>query len=106
KGKEDPYSRLTIFMCIASGVKPKTTVSETEARSMIRRVREHGFDSAAVSAFIRSSAPFEIKDNLLSLWEDEFLPDAEEYLVDDDDLKYTRAMKFLKENCNIKVKSS
>ncbi|MDB5765734.1 MAG: hypothetical protein JWQ61_548, partial [Collimonas fungivorans] len=42
KGKEDPYSRLTIFMCIASGVKPKTTVSETEARSMIRRVREHG----------------------------------------------------------------
>jgi hypothetical protein len=106
KGKEDPYSRLTIFMCIASGVKPKTTVSETEARAMIRRVREHGFDSEAVSVFIRSSAPFEIKDNLLSLWEDEFLPDAEEYLVDDDDLKYTRAMKFLKENCNIKVKSS
>ncbi|AMO92900.1 hypothetical protein CFter6_0169 [Collimonas fungivorans] len=106
KGKEDPYSRLTIFMCIASGVKPKTTVSETEARAMIRRVREHGFDSEAVSAFIRSSAPFEIKDNLLSLWEDEFLPDAEEYLVDDDDLKYARAMKFLRENCNIKVKSS
>ncbi|WP_442783749.1 hypothetical protein [Collimonas fungivorans] len=106
KGKEDPYSRLTIFMCIASGVKTKTTVSETEARAMIRRVREHGFDSAAVSAFIRSSAPFEIKDNLLSLWEDEFLPDAEQYLVDDDDLKYTRALKFLKENCNIKVKSS
>ncbi|WP_148264721.1 hypothetical protein [Collimonas fungivorans] len=106
KGKEDPYSRLTIFMCIASGVKPKTTVSETEARAMIRRVREHGFDSAAVSAFIRSSAPFEIKDNLLSLWENEFLPDAEQYLVDDDDLKYTRALKFLKENCNIKVKSS
>ena len=106
KGKEDPYSRLTVFMCIASGVKPKTTVSETEARAMIRRVREHGFDSAAVSAFIRSSAPFEIKDNLLSLWEDEFLPDVEEYLVDDDDLKYTRAMKFLKENCNVKVKSS
>jgi hypothetical protein len=40
------------------------------------------------------------------LWEEEFLPEAEQYLVDDDDLKYTRAMKFLKENCNVKVKSS
>ncbi|HWW05776.1 hypothetical protein [Collimonas sp.] len=106
KGKEDPYSRLTVFMCIATAAKPKTTVSETEARAMIRQVRQHGFDSEAVSAFIKSSAPFEIKDNLLSLWEDEFLPDAQEYLIDEDDLKYTRAMKFLKENCNIKVKQA
>ncbi|WP_230414025.1 hypothetical protein [Collimonas silvisoli] len=106
KGKEDPYSRLTVFMCIATGAKPKTTVSDTEARAMIRQVRQHGFDSTAVAAFIRNSAPFEIKDNLLSLWEDEFLPDAQEYLVDDDDLKYARAMKFLKENCNIKVKQA
>ncbi|MEO6920756.1 MAG: hypothetical protein ABI171_17375 [Collimonas sp.] len=104
KGKEDPYSRLTIFMCIAAGAKPKTTVSESEARAMIRQVRQHGFDNDAVSTFIKNSAPFEIKDNLLSLWSDEFLPDAEEYLVDDSDPKYTRAMKFLRENCNIKTK--
>ncbi|PFH09830.1 hypothetical protein BCF11_2234 [Collimonas sp. PA-H2] len=106
KGKEDPYSRLTVFMCIAAGAKPKTAVSETEARSMIRRVREHGFESEAVLAFIRDAAPFEIKDNLLSLWEDEFLPEAEQYLLDEDDLKLTRAMKFLKENCNIKLKAA
>ncbi|WP_211442769.1 hypothetical protein [Collimonas humicola] len=106
KGKEDPYSRLTIFMCIAAGIKPKTAVSETEARAMVRRVREHGFESEAVLAFIRDAAPFEIKDNLLSLWEDEFLPEAEQYLLDDDDLKFTRAMKFLKENCNIKLKAA
>ncbi|MEM4990575.1 hypothetical protein V8G57_24520 [Collimonas sp. H4R21] len=106
KGKEDPYSRLTVFMCIAVGVTPKTTVSETEARAMVRKVRKDGFDSGAVLAFIRDSAPFEIKDNLVSLWEEEFLPEAEQYLVDDDDLKYARAMKFLKENCNVKVKSS
>ncbi|MFJ2988272.1 hypothetical protein ACIPF8_10420 [Collimonas sp. NPDC087041] len=105
KGKEDPYSRLTVFMCIACGVKPKTTISDTEARTMIRHVREHGFDSAAVTAFIASAAPFEIKDNLQSLWEDEFLPEAEEYLDDDSDPKYTRALQFLKENCNIKSKS-
>ncbi|MFC5475632.1 hypothetical protein [Paraherbaspirillum soli] len=104
KGKEDPYSRLTVFMCIATGATPKSTVSETEARAMIRQVRQHGFDSDAVAAFIKQSAPFEIKENLLSLWQDEFLPEAMDYLLDDSDAKYSGAMKFLKENCNIKAK--
>lgn len=106
QGKEDPYSRLTVFLCIASGVKPKTTISDTEAKTMIRQIRQHGFDSNAVSLFIQNSAPFEIKDNLLSLWQDEFLPDAQEYLVDDSDPQCTRAMKFLQENCNIKCKKT
>lgn len=105
QGKTDPYSRLTLFMCIASGAKPKTAVTDIEARAMIRKVRKDGFDSDAVSAFIKRSAPFEIKENLLSLWEEEFLPDAQERLLDDSDTKYLRAMRFLNENCNIKEKS-
>jgi hypothetical protein len=102
KGKEDPYSRLTAFMCIAAGAPPKTSVSAAEARAMIRRVREHGFDSAAVTAFIKAAAPFEVKDNLLALWEDEFLPDAELALLDEDDTQFVLALKFLRENCNIR----
>lgn len=103
-GNEDPYSRLTAFLCIASGVKIKTTISETEAKAIIRQVRQHGFNSTAVATFITTSAPFEMKENLLSLWEDEFLPEAEAYLRDEDDIKYASAMKFLKENCNVKLK--
>jgi hypothetical protein len=103
KGKEDPYSRLTVFMCIAAGVPPKTAVSLAEAKAMVRRVRERGFDSAAVSAFIKASAPFEVKDNLLALWQDEFLPEAELALLDADDLQYVQALKFLRENCNIQA---
>jgi hypothetical protein len=102
KGKEDPYSRLTAFMCIAAAAVPKTSITATEARAMIRRVREHGFDSDAVIAFIKDSAPFEVKDNLLALWQDEFLPEAELALLDEDDLQYVRALAFLRENCNIK----
>jgi hypothetical protein len=89
-------------MCIAAGAPPKTSVSAAEARAMIRRVREHGFDSAAVTAFIKAAAPFEVKDNLLALWEDEFLPDAELALLDEDDTQFALALKFLRENCNIK----
>ena len=100
-GKEDPYSRLTLFMCLAAGVKPKTTVSEAEARAMVRRVRKDGFDSDTVSGFIRQSAPFEIKQNLLALWEEEFLPEARERLLDDSDRTYARALRFLADNCNV-----
>ncbi|MDB5777019.1 MAG: hypothetical protein JWP38_3152 [Herbaspirillum sp.] len=103
KGKEDPYSRLTAFMCLAAGIAPKTAVSAAEAKTMIRRVREHGFDSQAVVAFIETSAPFDVKDNLLALWEDEFLPEAELALLDADDIQLTLALKFLKENCNVKA---
>lgn len=102
KGKEDPYSRLTAFMCIAAAVPPKTSISTAEAKTIIRRIREHGFDSAAVTNFITDAAPFEIKDNLLVLWQDEFLPEAELALLDEDDLQYVQALRFLKENCNIK----
>ncbi|HEY4317925.1 MAG TPA: hypothetical protein VGN04_10005 [Herbaspirillum sp.] len=103
QGKEDPYSRLTAFMCIAAGLPPKTSLGVAEAKSAIRRVREHGFDSAAVSAFIKDAAPFDIKDNLLALWEDEFLPEAELALLDEDDLQFVLGLAFLRENCNIKA---
>jgi len=105
-GKEDPYSRLTAFLCIASGVKAKTTISEAEAKAIVRQVRLHGFNSEAVATFITASAPFEMKENLLSLWEDEFLPEAASYLLDEDDIKYSSALKFLKENCNVKLKTA
>ena len=105
-GKEDPFSRLTAFLCIAADIKPKTTISEAEAKAITRQVRQHGFNSDAVAEFITTAAPFEMKENLLSLWEDEFLPEASSYLLDQDDVKYVSAIKFLKENCNIKVKTA
>ena len=103
KGKDDPYSRLTLFMCLATGMKPKTTISEAEARTMVRTVRKQGFDSDAVMAFIRRSAPFELNDSLLSQWEEEFLPEAEQRVLDDSDTTLQRALAFLKESLNIRV---
>lgn len=103
KGKDDPYSRLTLFMCLATGIKPKTTISEAEARTMIRRVRKQGFDSEAVIAFISRSAPFELNDSLLSQWEDEFLPEAEQRVLDDSDTTLQRALLFLRDTLNIKA---
>jgi hypothetical protein len=104
KGKEDIYSRQTLFMCLAAGVKPKTSISDIEAKALIRRVREHGFDAAVVSTLIKASAPIEIKQDLLAWWEDEFSPEAQERLTDDSVTKYNDALEFLRECCNIKNK--
>ena len=103
KGKDDPYSRLTLFMCLATGIKPKTTISETEARTMVRHVRKKGFDTDAVLAFIERSAPHELADSLVSQWEAEFLPEAEQRVLDDSDSTLQRALIFLKDNLNIKA---
>jgi len=105
QGKEDPYSRLTLFMCLAAGVKPKTSLTETEARALIRKVQEGGFDELAVPNLIRDSAPFEIKEALLTLWEEEFFPEAQKYMQDDSDWDGKEALRFLKDNCNVATKS-
>ena len=103
EGKDDPYSRLTIFLCIAAGAPPKTSLGTAEAKGIVRHLRAHGFDNDAVSAFIKDAAPFDLKDNLLDLWEEEFFPEAEMALLDKDDAQFVHALAFLRENCNIKA---
>jgi len=102
KGKEDIYSRQTLFVCLAAGVKPKTSISETEAKALIKRVREHGLDSEVVSKLIKASAPIEIKQDLLAWWGGEFFLEIQENLTDDPDTTPADALEFLRECCNIK----
>jgi len=104
KGKEDPYSRLTLFVCLAAGVKPHANLSVSQARALIRKVRQHGFDHAAVPALIKTSAPYSVRAALLSMWEDEFFPEAKVRLLDEADPKLIFALQFLSENCNVEKK--
>ena len=104
KGREDPFSRQTVLLCLAAGVRPKTTLSVPEARALIRRVRTQGFDTVVVPEMINTSAPFSIRSDLLSMWDHEFFPDAQERLLDVADEKYIYAMQFMTENCNIRKK--
>jgi hypothetical protein len=106
QGKDDPYSRLTLFICLAAGVKAKTSLTETEARALIRKVQESGFDELVVPKLIQDFAPFEIKQGLLTLWEEEFFPEAQKYMQDDSDWDGKEALRFLKDNCNVSTKSA
>lgn len=106
KGKEDQFSRLTLFLCLAAGVTPRVTLSMTEAKALIRSARKTGLDQNVVSTLIESAAPFTIRESLLSTWEEEWFPEAGQFLCDPADEaadnKYLGALRYLTENCNVR----
>ena len=101
KGRAEADARLTVFVCLAAGMPPKPALSDTAARALVRKLRAQGFDSEAVLKFIEASAPYDLRESLVELWNEEFLPDAELALLDASDAKLVRAMAFLRENCHI-----
>jgi len=100
KGKTDIDSLLTLFLCIAAGVPVKTSLPEKTAKSIIKKIREHGLDTQKTIAWIKSTAPHEKQEGLLQDWSD-FTEEAPTYLMDDWDTNYSGAMRFLSENCHI-----
>lgn len=101
KGKTDEYSYLTFFFCIGSGIKPKTTISEREARLAIRKIHaKMAWIVIQYFKFIEGSAPPIIKEDLMSLWSDE-IQEIDRYILDDSD-KMESAIRLLKEKFDIK----
>lgn len=100
KGKTDIDSLLTLFLCIAMDVPAKTSLPEKTAKSMVKKIREHGLDVQKTIAWIKSTAPHEKQEGLLQDWAD-FAEEASTYLLDDWDTNYSGAMRFLQENCHI-----
>ena len=100
KGKTDIDSLLTLFLCIAVDVPAKTSLPEKTAKSIIKKIREHGLDVEKAIAWIKTTAPHEKQEGLLQDWAD-FSGEAVTYLLDDWDTNYSGAMRFLNENCHI-----
>lgn len=98
-GKTDDHSLLTVFLCLAAGVAAKPVLNKAAARAAIRKIRTEGrLQSGAVVGFIKDLAPYEMQDDLEALW-NEFLPDAETYLLDAADTTLIEALDFLKDHC-------
>ena len=100
EGKSDSDSLLTLFLCLAADTAPKTSLSEKKTREIVRKIRKDGVKPALVSAYIERFAPFEMREDLVALWDD-FFAEAEKYLLDDWDAKCVEVLSFLKGNCNI-----
>ena len=104
QGMTDSDSMNTIFLCLAAGKPPKPAISAAEAKAAIIAIRDNGPAQKIVREFILTSAPHQMIDGLISLWEDEFFPDViEVFILEDQDDSPERVVRVLAEHCHIKA---
>ncbi len=100
QGHTDDSSLLTLFLCIAAGVPPRTALTESAAASLVRRLRKHGYDAEKPSDFIREFAPHEHHNDYQRLWK-QFADDTRRDLLDERDTKLFEALSALRLHCNL-----
>lgn len=104
KGMTDTDSMNTVFLCMAAGNPPKPAITATEARAAIRAIRKDGAAAASVTGFVRRSAPHQMVDGLIALWQEEFLPEMiEQLILDDPEGALEPVLRILAEHCHIKT---
>ncbi len=98
-GTEDDALLLTLFLCVASGLAPKTGLKVSEAKKAVSNIREKGILENEVLKLIEK-APHEEVEQLLALWGD-FIDEAKPFLLDKTDEKFKQVMLFFADYCNI-----
>ena len=104
QGMTDSDSMNTIFLCLAAGKPPKPAITAAEAKAAIVAIRQNGASQKSVQEFILGSAPHQMIDGLIALWEDEFYPEMIEVFVLEnlEDAPET-VVRILAEHCHIKA---
>lgn len=104
QGMTDSDSMNTIFLCLAAGKPPKPAITAAEARAAVIAIRENGADQKSVQEFIMGSAPHQMIDGLISLWEDEFLPEMIEVVIlENPDDAPEVVVRILSDHCHIRA---
>ena len=96
----DDGSLITLFLCIATGAARKTTLTETAAASLVRKIRKGGFHPQQASDFIREYAPHEHHGDYQKLWQN-FVEENQRDLQYERDTRLVEAMAAIKLHCNI-----
>ena len=105
RGRTDTDSMNTVFLCLAAGKPPKPAITAAEAKTAIRAIRAGGAALKSVPEFIRRSAPHQMVEGLISLWEHEFCPEMIEQLIledtHEDAASLEATVRVLAEHCHI-----
>ena len=100
---DDPAVLATVFLLLATGLRPKASMLLKDAKALVGNFRESGFASPAVTDFIAGNAPEAMRDDLLKFWEEDLKPEAEQQLADSDpnwpDSHMERALEYLRTTC-------
>jgi hypothetical protein len=96
----DDSSLLTLFLCIATGSKGKTLLTEKTAATLIRKIRKSGVQPELATAFIQANAPAEHQADYIHMWE-AFIDESMDTLKSDHDSKLHDALSLLRRECNV-----
>ncbi|MDO9198098.1 hypothetical protein [Rhodoferax sp.] len=100
-GHSDDSSLLTLFLCVAAGVAPKTLLTEKGAAALIRKIRKAGLKQDLVNQYILNQAPAQYQEDYAQLWIN-FMDDAQNTLQSDFDYELKDALALLRRECNVK----
>lgn len=97
-GQTDEDALLTVFLHIAAGNKPKTSMSDKSAATLIRKIRKSGLHPKLASDFIAAHAPAALRDSYAELWR-LFLQEAQPLLLSDAVTSHNDALALLRREC-------
>ncbi len=100
QGHGDDSTLLTLFVCVAAGITPKTLLTEKSATALIRKIRETGFQYELVGVYIQAHAPEQHQKDYTQLWLD-FVDEAQSTLLSGRDIELSDALALLRRECNV-----
>ncbi len=100
-GHRDDSSLLTLFLSLATQSPPKTLLTSTAAKAILRKIQQSGWQPDTARDFIRQNAPHESQAEYLELW-DAFVEESESTLHSDAVYAEKDALDLLRRECNVK----
>jgi hypothetical protein len=97
-GQTDEDALLTVFLHLAAGSKPKTSMTDKSASALIRKIRKSGFKPKLASDFIAAHAPAALREGYAALWK-LFLQEAQPLLLSDALTSHNDALALLRREC-------
>jgi hypothetical protein len=100
RGHGDDGTLLTLLLCVAAGVAPKTLLTDKSAATLIRKIRKTGLQPELAGAYIQEHAPQQHQDDYARLWQD-FVAEAQSTLLSGYDSSLSDALALLRHECNV-----
>ena len=91
---------LTLFLCVAASSTPKTSLTESAAKALVRKIQKSGLKSDLVEQFIAENAPA-LHCSDYTEWWNSFIEDARPTLLSDHAYALKDALALLLPECQI-----
>jgi hypothetical protein len=97
-GHSEEGALLTLFLCVATGSVPKTSLTERAAGTLIRKIRKSGLDADLAAKYIEEHAPVQYQEAYGELWRS-FVSESKATLLSDKDYELKDALALMRREC-------